>query len=66
MEKQEKILNSLDNKKKMIVEFIAKGEKLMQDPNCPKFLEGHCKKLKDAWEDTSEKAQARKKALLGN
>ncbi len=35
------------------------GEKLMEDPNCPKFLEGHVKKLKEAWDDTNEKAQAR-------
>ena len=31
----------------------------MEDPNCPKFLEGHVKKLKEAWDDTNEKAQAR-------
>ena len=36
----------------------------MQDPNCPTFLEGHVQKLKEAWEDTNEKAQQRKKALL--
>ncbi len=65
MEKQEKILNQLENKKKMVLEFLAKGEKLMQDPNCPKFLEGHAKKLKEAWEDTTQKAQARKNALTG-
>merc|ERR1711962_1651957 len=33
----------------------------MEDPNCPKFLDGHVKKLKEAWEDTNEKAQIRKK-----
>ena len=38
----------------------------MEDPNCPKFLEGHVKKLKEAWEDTNEKAQTRKKALVDN
>ena len=50
----------------MVLDFIAKGEKLMQDQNCPKFLEGHVKKLREAWEDTNEKAQIRKKALSDN
>lgn len=66
IEKQDKVINSLENKKRMVMDFIAKGDKLMSDPNCPKFLEGHCKRLKEAWEDTNEKAQARKKALTGN
>ncbi|TRY72301.1 hypothetical protein TCAL_11269 [Tigriopus californicus] len=66
MEKQEKVINSLENKRRMAQDFIAKGEKLMADPNCPKFLEGHLQKLKEGWEDTMEKAQARKKALSDN
>lgn len=66
IEKQDKVLNSLENKKKMVKDFISKGEKLMEDPNCPKFLEGHVKKLKEAWDDTNEKAQARKNALVDN
>jgi len=66
IEKQDKVLNQLENKRKMVLDFISKGEKLMEDPNCPKFLEGHVKKLKEAWEDTNEKAQARKKALVDN
>lgn len=56
----------MENKRKMVLDFIAKGEKLMQDQNCPKFLEGHVKKLREAWEDTNEKAQIRKKALADN
>merc|ERR1712024_118001 len=66
IEKQDKVLNQLENKRKMVMEFISKGEKLMEDPNCPKFLDGHVKKLKEAWEDTNEKAQTRKKALVDN
>ena len=38
----------------------------MSDPNCPAFLQGHVQKLKEAWEDTNEKAQTRKKALAGS
>jgi len=66
IEKQDKVLNSLENKRKMVMDFIAKGEKLMTDPNCPKFLDGHVKKLREAWDDTNEKAQIRKKALADN
>ena len=66
IEKQDKVLNSLENKRKMVMDFIAKGKKLMQDPNCPKFLDGHVKKLREAWDDTNEKAQVRKKALSDN
>jgi len=66
IEKQDKVLNSLENKRKMVMDFIAKGEKLMTDPNCPKFLDGHVKKLREAWDDTNEKAQVRKKALTDN
>jgi len=66
IEKQDKVLNQLENKRKMVLDFISKGEKLMEDPNCPKFLEGHVKKLKEAWDDTNEKAQARKKDLVDN
>ena len=59
-------MSSLENKKRGVLDFITKGEKLMSDPNCPAFLQGHVQKLKEAWEDTNEKAQARKKALAGN
>lgn len=37
----------------------------MKDPNCPKFLESHVHKLREAWEDTNAKAQKRKKELTG-
>ncbi|XP_040569687.1 muscle-specific protein 300 kDa [Lepeophtheirus salmonis] len=66
IEKQDKVLNSVENKRRMVIDFISKGDRLMTDPNCPKFLYGHVQKLKEAWEDTVEKAQARKKALTDN
>ena len=62
---QNQVLNSLENKKRGVLDFVSKGEKLMKDPNCPKFLESHVQKLKEAWEDTNEKAQKRKKELTG-
>ena len=60
------VINSLENKRKMVMDFISKGEKLMEDPNCPKFLDGHVKKLREAWVDTTDKSQIRKKALADN
>ena len=50
----------------MVMDFIAKGEKLMEDINCPKFLDGHVKKLREAWVDTTDKSQIRRKALADN
>ena len=66
IEKHDKVINSLENKRKMVMDFISKGEKLMEDTNCPKFLDGHVKKLREAWDDTTEKSQMRKKALSDN
>ena len=66
IEKHDKVINSLENKRKMVMDFISKGEKLMEDTNCPKFLDGHVKKLREAWEDTTDKSQMRKKALSDN
>lgn len=56
----------MENKKKTVEEFIVKGEKLMEDPKSPKFLETHVSKLKDAWEVAQQKAQERKDALADN
>lgn len=66
LEKHEKVINLLESKRKMVLEFISKGEKLMKDPFCPKFLQVHVKKLQDAWEDSCAKSQNRKKSLVEN
>merc|ERR1712186_132491 len=44
-------------------ELIAKGNKLLENPDKPRFLEGHVKRIVDGWDDTKEKAQARLKLL---
>ena len=66
IERQDKVLNQLENKRKMVLDFLSKGEKLMEDPKSPKFLETHVSKLKEAWDDAQKKAQERKKALEDN
>ena len=32
IEKQDKVLNQLENKRKMVLDFISKGEKLLRTP----------------------------------
>ena len=66
IEKHDKVINLLDSKRKTVLEFVSKGEKLIKDPFCPQFLQGHVKKLQDACEDTSSKAQNLKKSLVDN
>jgi len=65
-DKHGSIMRIMENKRKTVEEFIVKGEKLMEDPKSPKFLETHVNKLKEAWEVAQQKAQERKDALTDN
>ena len=47
IDKHASIMRIMENKKKTVEEFIVKGEKLMEDPKSPKFLETHVSKLKE-------------------
>merc|ERR1711963_103477 len=66
MDKHGSIMRIMENKRKTVEEFIVKGEKLMEDPKSPKFLETHVNKLKEAWDVAQQKAQERKDALVDN
>ncbi|XP_023337940.1 uncharacterized protein LOC111708713 [Eurytemora carolleeae] len=66
IDKHGSIVRIMENKRKTVEEFITKGERLMEDPKSPKFLENHVNKLKEAWEVANEKAQLRKNALNEN
>jgi len=66
MDKHGSIMRIMENKRKTVEEFIVKGEKLMEDPKSPKFLETHVNKLKEAWDVAQQKAQERKDALADN
>ena len=61
MDKHGSIMRIMENKRKTVEEFVVKGERLMEDPKSPKFLETHVSKLKEAWDDAQKKAQERKK-----
>merc|ERR1712218_30153 len=62
-ERQEKSLTQLETKRALVNELIAKGNKLLENPDKPRFLESHVKRIVDGWDDTKEKAQARLELL---
>merc|ERR1711936_650636 len=45
IERQEKSLSQLDSKRNIVTDLIAKGKVILQNPDKPKFLEGHVKRL---------------------
>ena len=59
IERQEKSLTQLDSKKNVVVELIAKGKVILQNPDKPKFLEGNVERISQGWDDTKNKAQER-------
>merc|ERR1719210_839138 len=63
IERQEKSLVQLDSKKNIVVDLIAKGKKILEHPDKPKFLEGNVKRIQEGWDDTKKKAQDRLKLL---
>ena len=65
-EKQEKILDQIEKKKKTYMEQKAKGEKILTDPKCPKFLQGHIDILNAKWKEANNEGENRLKTLKGN
>merc|ERR1712165_501411 len=63
IERQEKSLLQLETKRGVVKDLIEKGKVILQNPDKPKFLESHVKRIEDGWDDTKEKAQARLKLL---
>jgi len=63
IERQEKALTQLETKRAIVNDLISKGKQLLENPDKPKFLEGHVKRIVDGWDDTKDKAQARLKLL---
>jgi len=66
IDKHGSIVRVMENKKKTVEEFMQQGEKLMELPGSPKFLETHVNKLKEAWAVANEEAQKRKNGLADN
>merc|ERR1712025_295177 len=63
IERQEKSLSQLDSKRNIVMDLIEKGQKIMENPDKPKFLESHVQKIKEGWDLTKTKAQERLKLL---
>merc|ERR1711922_111048 len=47
----------------VVKDLIEKGRKILENPDKPKFLEGHVKRIEEGWDDTKQKAQDRLKLL---
>merc|ERR1719420_1385619 len=63
IERQEKSLNQLETKKTIVSDLISKGKQLLENPDKPKFLDSHVKRIKDGWDETKDKASARLELL---
>merc|ERR1711997_1113654 len=59
IERQEKSLVQLETKRALVNELIGKGKVLLENPDKPKFLEGHVKRIILGWDDTKDKANKR-------
>jgi len=63
IERQEKSLVQLETRRGVVKELIEKGKKILENPDKPKFLEGHVMRIEVGWDDTKQKAQDRLKLL---
>merc|ERR1712186_78456 len=63
IERQEKSLTQLETKRNVVKELIAKGKELLENPDKPKFLDSHVKKIEEGWEETKDKASQRLQLL---
>jgi len=63
IERQEKSLVQLDTKRNVVNDLIEKGKKILENPDKPKFLDSHVKRIEEGWEQTKGKAQERLKLL---
>jgi len=64
IERQEKSLTQLETKRAVVKELIEKGKKILENPDKPKFLEGHVSRIEVGWDDTKQKAQDRLTLLV--
>merc|ERR1712117_1012893 len=59
IERQKKSLVQLETKRGVVRDLIDKGKKILENPDKPKFLEGHVQRIEIGWDDTKQKAQDR-------
>merc|ERR1711881_118650 len=63
IERQEKSLTQLESKRGIVKDLIIKGKQLLENPDKPKFLDSHVKRIEDGWDETKEKASTRLQLL---
>ena len=63
IERQEKSLVQLQTKRSVVKDLIEKGKKILENPDKPKFLEGHVDRIESGWDETKQKAQDRLQLL---
>eukprot|EP00092_Neocalanus_flemingeri_P007340 GFUD01007926.1.p1 GENE.GFUD01007926.1~~GFUD01007926.1.p1 ORF type:complete len:612 (+),score=195.09 GFUD01007926.1:146-1837(+) len=63
IERQEKSLVQLDTKRNVVNDLIEKGQKILENPDKPMFLEKHVQQIEEGWDLTKTKAQERLKLL---
>jgi len=63
IERQEKSITQLDSKRAVVADLIGKGKVIMDNPDKPRFLEGHVERIEVGWDDAKAKAQERLKLL---
>ncbi|XP_018019630.1 muscle-specific protein 300 kDa isoform X2 [Hyalella azteca] len=63
IDKQEKVLRTIENQASIYNELIKRGAKLRSNPNAPSFLEKEIDRLETEWKETNEKAKIRLEML---
>jgi len=66
IEKQEKVIDQLDKKRKVIQAILDKGTKLMNAPKSPEFLAREVKRASDLYKETTNSAEDRLQRLREN
>lgn len=66
IEKQEKVIDQLDKKRKVFQAVLDKGNKLVAGPRCPEFLGREVKRAAELWKDTNDQALDRLQRLKEN
>ncbi|KAF2369154.1 Spectrin repeat [Trinorchestia longiramus] len=59
IDKQEKVLRTIENQAPIYNELMKRGAKLKSNPNAPSFLEKEINRLETEWKTTNEKAKIR-------
>merc|ERR1712212_918484 len=63
IDKQEKVLRTIENQAVIYNELMKRGAKLRANPNAPSFLEREIGKLETEWKEVNEKAHVRLELL---